>query len=232
MRILIVDDEPLELDQLEWMIHGFDPLWEIQRSVDGNDAIRCLEREAFDLVLLDINMPGMNGLEVAAWVRNQLPDLPVIMVTARTDFASTQRALRLGVADYVGKPVIERELIEALKKHGREREKPKSSLIYNVQQIIQRRFAEKLSLVDIASAVHVHPAYLSRRFHEEVGLPLTEYINRCRLDQAAELLILNYEWPISEVAEHSGFMSQHYFSTQFRKHMGVTPRQYRENRVK
>ena len=230
MRILIVDDEPLELDQLEWIIHSLDPLWEIQRAEDGHAAIRYLEQDSFDLLLLDINMPGMDGLEVAAWTRNRLPDLPIIMVTARTDFASTQKALRLGVADYVGKPVIEKELTDALKKHGREREKPKSSLICNVQQLVQRRFAEKLSLVDIAGAVHVHPAYLSRRFHEEMGVPLTEYINRCRLDQAATFLLENHEWPISEVAEQTGFTSQHYFSTQFRKQMGVTPRQYRESR--
>lgn len=232
MKILIVDDEPLELDQLEWMIRSFDPLWEVYRSENGDEAIVRLEYEAFDLLLLDINIPGLSGLEVAGWVRERLPNLPVIMVTAQTDFSNTQQALRLGVVDYIGKPVIEKELTDVLKKHGRKREKPKSSLIFNVQQIVQRRFAEKLSLVKIANTVHVHPAYLSRRFHEEVGLPLTEYINRCRLEQAGEWLLQHHDWSIAEVAERVGFTSQHYFSTQFRRHTGQTPRQYRENRSK
>lgn len=232
MKILIVDDEPLELEQLEWMIQSFDPLWEVKKAEDGEAAIFSLQEDACDLVLLDINMPGMNGLEVAHWIREKLPKVPIIMVTAQTDFSSTQQALRLGVADYIGKPVIEEELIGVLKKHGRALEKPKSSLIFNVQQIIQRRFAEKLSLRKIAETVHVHPAYLSRRFHEEVGLPLTEYINRCRLEKASELLLSEYNLPISEVAERTGYMSQHYFSTQFRRYTGQTPRQYRDSRGK
>ncbi len=111
MRILIVDDEPLELDQLEWMIHSFDPSWQVRRAVDGNEALSSLKKVFFDLILLDINMPGLNGLEVAERLRVDYPNLPVVMVTAQTDFTHTRRALQLGVADYLSKPVIERELL-------------------------------------------------------------------------------------------------------------------------
>ena len=232
MRVLIVDDEPLELDQLEWMIHKFNSLWEVRRAADGNEALAFFEEENADLLLLDINMPGLSGLELATILREKMPDLLIIMVTAQTDFSSTQQALRLGVADYVSKPIIEKELMAVLNQHGKEKEKPKSSLISNAQQIVKTRFAERLTLVDLANTVHVHPAYLSRRFHEEMGMPLTEFTNRCRLDKACELLLQHYDWSIAEVAERVGFTSQHYFSTQFRRHTGMTPRQYRDQQGK
>lgn len=228
MRILIVDDEPLELDQLEWMIHSFDPSWQIFRAVDGNEALISLKKNSFDLILLDINMPGLNGLEVAERLRVDYPNLSIIMVTAQTDFAHTRRALQLGVADYLSKPVIERELLSVLEKHQREEVKIYSTVISQVQEIVQKQFSEKLSLSELAAVVHIHPAYLSRRFHEEVGLPLTEYINQLRLEKAKEWLTAHPGWTIGEVADRAGFASQHYFSTLFRRHVGVSPRQYRD----
>ena len=230
MRVLIADDEPLELEQLEWMIHRFDPLWEVRRASDGEEALKSIADEAFDLVLLDINMPGIDGLEVAAKTRERYPDLPIIMVTARTDFASTQQALRIGVTDYLGKPLIERELLEVLEKHGRLRNRPKSNMIYKVQQLVQERFNQRISLVELAGEVHVHPAYLSRKFHEDAGIPLSDYINRYRLEQACEFLLHDPDRTIAEVAREVGFTSQHYFSTQFRRHTGQSSSQYREKK--
>ena len=134
------------------------------------------------------------------------------------------------MTDYLGKPLIERELLEVLEKHGRLRNRPKSNMIYKVQQLVQERFNQRISLVELAGEVHVHPAYLSRKFHEDAGIPLSDYINRYRLEQACEFLLHDPDRTIAEVAREVGFTSQHYFSTQFRRHTGQSPSQYREKK--
>ena len=115
MRILIVDDEPLELDQLEWMIHSFDPSWQVFRAVDGNEALGCLKKTSFDLILLDINMPGLNGLEVAERLRVDYPNLPIIMVTAKTEEIDRLSGLEIGADDYICKPYSPREVVARVK---------------------------------------------------------------------------------------------------------------------
>ena len=92
--------------------HGFDVLV----AKDGVDAIEKLQDAVPDLMLLDIEMPRMDGFEVATQVRNspRLKDLPIIMITSRTGEKHRQRALEIGVTDYMGKPYQESELLSRI----------------------------------------------------------------------------------------------------------------------
>lgn len=92
--------------------HGFD----IITAVDGVDAIAQLAEQIPDIILLDIEMPRMDGFEFATFVRgdDQYKDLPIIMITSRTGDKHRNRAMNIGVNDYVGKPFQEAELIESL----------------------------------------------------------------------------------------------------------------------
>src|SRR5207248_4083015 len=103
--ILIVDDEELNRDGLARRLqrHGY----ETAVAKSGREAIELLGGRQFDLVLLDIMMPGMNGLEVLKFLRrvDSLIDLPIIMVTARGESADVVEALELGANDYLTKPL-------------------------------------------------------------------------------------------------------------------------------
>lgn len=85
---------------------------------DGLDAVAMLQTEVPDLAILDIEMPRMDGFEVLAHVRNQptLSHLPVIMVTSRGGDKHRERAIRLGVNDYLTKPYQEEQLVEAIRR--------------------------------------------------------------------------------------------------------------------
>jgi sigma-B regulation protein RsbU (phosphoserine phosphatase) len=103
--LLIVDDEELNREGLTRRLqrHGY----VVSSACSGQDAIEMLGKRKFDLVLLDIVMPGMNGLEVLKRLRqvDSLIDLPIIMVTARGDSGDVVEALELGANDYLTKPL-------------------------------------------------------------------------------------------------------------------------------
>jgi chemosensory pili system protein ChpA (sensor histidine kinase/response regulator) len=83
---------------------------------DGMDAVSLLQDNVPDIILLDIEMPRMDGYEVAAHVRNdsRLKDVPIIMITSRVGEKHRARAIELGVDDYLGKPYQEAQLLDAI----------------------------------------------------------------------------------------------------------------------
>ncbi|MBA4691257.1 MAG: response regulator, partial [Pseudomonas sp.] len=85
---------------------------------DGVDAITQLQERKPDIMLLDIEMPRMDGFEVATLVRHdeRLKDLPIIMITSRTGEKHRDRALSIGVNEYLGKPYQESVLLEAIQR--------------------------------------------------------------------------------------------------------------------
>jgi len=83
---------------------------------DGMDALTLLQEHTPDIILLDIEMPRMDGYEVAAHVRNdpRLNDIPIVMITSRVGEKHRARAIELGVNDYLGKPYQESQLLDAI----------------------------------------------------------------------------------------------------------------------
>src|SRR3954465_15009377 len=103
--VLIVDDEETNSEALAGRLQRHSYAVTVAKS--GRQALELLGERRFDLVLLDVMMPGMNGLEVLRLLRrvDSLADLPVIMVTARSDSADVVEALELGANDYLTKPL-------------------------------------------------------------------------------------------------------------------------------
>jgi two-component system, OmpR family, response regulator ResD len=105
--VLVVDDEPIVREVVaSYLQHeGYSTL----EAADGEAARRLLEEQPPDLVVLDLMLPGIDGLELCRWIRAR-SDLPVIMLTARGDEADRIVGLELGADDYVSKPFSPREL--------------------------------------------------------------------------------------------------------------------------
>lgn len=120
LRTLIVDDEPLAVERMQVLCAEIPQLTVIGTANDGESALRLANRLAPDLLLLDMTMPGMDGLQVAAAAREQVPQPAVIFVTAHENFAV--EAFDLEAIDYVLKPVaadrLERAIERALARRG------------------------------------------------------------------------------------------------------------------
>ena len=117
-KLLIVDDEPDIATSIQYVLtqEGFLTLL----AHDGVKAIQLVEAEKPDLIILDLMMPGLDGLEVCRRVRAQDRKIPILMLTARTSEIDTVVGLELGANDYIAKPVRLRELVARVKAHLRE----------------------------------------------------------------------------------------------------------------
>ena len=104
-QILLIDDEPDLNDILKHQIEDAHPDYECISVTNGKAGVERIEQEMPDLVLLDINMPGMDGVETLRRIRQIAPKLPVAMVTGNKTPEEAKRVLELGAYDYVLKPV-------------------------------------------------------------------------------------------------------------------------------
>lgn len=105
VTILIVDDEPDILDLLEYNLSSRDYM--VERASNGEEALERASELQPDLIILDVMMPGMNGIETCKYIRQdaQLRTIPVLMLTARTEEESMIEGLDSGADSYLGKPV-------------------------------------------------------------------------------------------------------------------------------
>ena len=115
-RILVVDDQPANLRVVGALLsrNGY----EVLSAANGEQALAIASETLPDLILLDVLMPGMDGFEVATLVRHdeRLKDLPIVMITSRTGEKHRDRALSIGVNEYLGKPYQESVLLEAIQR--------------------------------------------------------------------------------------------------------------------
>jgi len=112
LRILVVDDEPRLRRSLTLLLEGADR--EVDECATGNEAIAALARRHYDLVLLDLRLPDVTGLEVMDWLAKRLPAMTVIVVSADDVIDSAIGALRRGAYDFVRKPYQPEELLRAV----------------------------------------------------------------------------------------------------------------------
>ncbi len=106
-RILIVDDEEDLLSGLYDLLSG---TYEVEKASNGKEAVQKIMHQQFDLILLDIMMPVMNGYEVAEYLSKNNIDVPFIFLSAKTQIESKIKGLELGAEDYIGKPFSKDEL--------------------------------------------------------------------------------------------------------------------------
>ena len=118
LKVMLVDDEPFTLQGLQVLIDWESGGFEIAAVCsNGKEALKYLRENQVDLIISDIRMPEMNGLELLETVKKKkISDAAFVLLTGYDDFAYTQRAIRNGCLDYILKPVIEDELIAVLRK--------------------------------------------------------------------------------------------------------------------
>ncbi|QHI69656.1 response regulator [Tichowtungia aerotolerans] len=100
-NLLIVDDDPHLLESLAIVFSG---IYQVFSALSAEDAVRIVRNEKMDVVLLDVVLPGMDGIEFLSVLRSEAPDLPVVMISGSPSVQPVLKALELGARDYVRKP--------------------------------------------------------------------------------------------------------------------------------
>ncbi|MGM9659958.1 MAG: helix-turn-helix domain-containing protein [Faecousia sp.] len=240
LRVLLVDDEIMIREgfkQLfDWEAHGCQVIGE---AADGMEALGKIDTLKPDIVIMDINIPIMNGLKVIQLSRVKHPGIAFVIVSGYDDFSYCQQALRMQITDYILKPVNYEEFgscIDALKISLFERRVTESAgpqaqeerTITGITRYLQEHLAEDVSLSVLAEEFHLNPQYISQLFKSEIGVGFLAYLTGIRMERAKKLL-LTTDLPVAEVAEQSGYGDYRVFTKVFKKNEGVTPSQYRRD---
>ncbi len=235
--VILADDEEHIINrlksQIRWEEWGLELLG---TATDGRELLEQIERQHPQIVITDIVMPVMTGLDVADRVKKIHPKIHFILTSAYADFAYARTAMQLGLDDLLPKPIIRSELKNALKKAvmelgGQDLQKEEgenSQTIRMVKDYVQMHYEEKLSLEYVAEKVYLSASYLSRLFRQETGENFKDYLIRIRIDAAKKMLkeeCLN----INQIADATGFANSKYFSRVFREETGQTPSEYRRH---
>ena len=122
-KILVVDDEEIVLKSCRKILE--DGKYEVVTALSGKDAFDILQKEPIDIVITDIKMPGMDGMEVLEKIKEEYPDILVIMITGYSTVQSAVQAMKLGAFDYIPKPFTPDEVLVVV-----EKALEKKSLIY------------------------------------------------------------------------------------------------------
>lgn len=112
-KILIVDDDPMSLDLVEFILQD-NPEYIIYKTLSGEKALQILNETQMDLILLDIQMPEMDGFEVCEEIR-KTSDIPIVFMTANKDYGTIEKAAQMGIKDYLIKPIMSLALLEIIR---------------------------------------------------------------------------------------------------------------------
>lgn len=242
-HILIADDEDRILKNMYQIIKdAFVDRAEIQLAANGLECIRIMREWTVDLLITDIRMPGLDGIELIQKVRETNSDVEILVISAYEDFNYAKRLIPYGVMDYLVKPISVDQLLgkvknamtkasaEIRKTHeeintSEERYRAKA-LIKKAKEYIKQQVYHPLSLSDVAEYLHISKSYLSVMFKNEIGENISSYINSEKIKEAKKLL-LETEMSVSEISEKLGYSTSKYFIEKFSKSTGISPAKYR-----
>lgn len=236
MKVLIVEDEALECKAMVHLIEtGFSERPEVITARDGETAVKSALKEVPDLILMDINLPLLDGLAASKEIRKQLPDIKIIMVSAYSDYEHLRESLRNQALDYIVKPYSAETFRESVERALKdERKEPalygKAGTIQKVKKYLETHYAENITLQDIADEICLDKSYLGRLFKEECQTTVMGSLRDIRLAKAKELLLCGMN--SGEVAEKTGFGDAAYFAKSFKQATGISPTRYRESQEK
>lgn len=238
LRVLLVDDEILirqGFKQLfDWEAHDCQVVGE---AADGMEALSQIDFLRPDLVIMDINIPVMNGLKVIQCSRMKYPEMAFVIVSGYDDFAYCREALRLKITDYILKPVNYEEFgscIDNLKIALFQRQLPPEAtpseerVIVSITRYLQEHLSEEVSLGVLSEEFHLSAQYISQLFKNEIGVNFLTYFTNIRMERAKTLL-LSTALSIGEISEQLGFLDYRVFTKAFKKAEGVTPSQFRRD---
>ena len=254
LTALIVEDESLMREYLMMNLNNIHNQWVAAACArDGIEATALLNEQHFDLVITDIKMPRMGGLELATHISSNIPNTDIILLTGDDEFNFARTAIRIGVADYLLKPLRDGELHSILDRLASKRNNSDMNgdltknitlqsqaavksdvvagnpniLIQRVRNYIERHYCEQISLSEVADLMDVNPTYLSSIFESEQGESYSKYVLRLRIERAALLLRTHPVGNISDIATDVGYLSAKHFISVFKKYYGMTPSEFR-----
>lgn len=240
LKLLIVDDEKMIRIGFEKLVN-----WEkyniqlVPSCSNGKEALDYLINNPIDILITDIKMPVMDGITLLSELKNRHINLKVTLVLSAFDeYNLIRNCFKLNIDDYLLKSNYDESSIVSLmlklikaKEENDHKNENKISYSFEILQILDylnKNYHKSITLKSISESINYSESYISHIFSKEVGLTITEYLTKIRVENAAALLE-NTSLKIYEISSKVGFQTVEHFSRSFKKCIGVSPKQYKSN---
>lgn len=239
LKLLIADDEDIIRQSVAKYIKlHTDRFEKIYEAENGQVALDLILQHQPDLMLLDVQMPLKNGIDVMQEAaRAGLHPITVIL-SGFDEFKYAQQALKFGAKDYMLKPTRAADILKRLndladnyigieEKHsGKADAEQMNRTVKLAQEYMEEHYMENVSLTSLAKRLGISGSYLSTLFNQNLKCGFVDYLNKIRVEHACCYLEQNY-FKTYEIAYKVGFKDEKYFSRVFKKITGMCPKDYK-----
>ena len=247
MKLLVADDEDtIRKGVSNYIKKHSDRFEKIYEAENGQEALDIILNYHPEVLLLDVQMPIMTGLEVMKTISNGDYHPVIIILSGYDEFSYAQQAVKYGANEYLLKPIRATEILDCinrladerykegetglLKSSGQNSDDSKSAnhIATEARAYISEHYMDNLSLSSVAEELGISGGYLSTLFTQNFDCGFVDYLNQIRIDRACVYLEQTY-LKTYEIAYKVGFKDEKYFSKVFKKLTGVSPREYRSS---
>ena len=254
-RVLIAEDEDIIRKGLVYSVQWADmDCTVVGEARNGIEGIELIEKMKPDILIVDINMPVMDGIEMIRQTYEEY-NYSAVILSGYSNFEYAKSAIHYGATDYLLKPLKREELVKAIenakeklriyetwlaqKQEAEELKKVRlvtraeekgenDDIVRELLKFIEEHYQEKIGWQDVVEAMNYSETFLNRKFKTQMGTTFIEYLNRFRIQKAVELLKQG-NVSIQEVSWMCGIGDYKYFNMVFKKYIGCSPKEYSWN---
>lgn len=244
LNIIVVEDEAPIRDWIVYNISKISDDYKVLSSANnGKEGFELIKDLKPEVIISDIKMPIMDGIELTKKVKEIMPNVYVVLLSNYAEFNYAKQAISCGVFEYLIKSYIRpKELKDVFSKIEKDiiskkelfinKENKNNEIKYDENKYsksilmalkyIDLNYKDTICLADISKNVFLSQEYFSRLFKEEVGENFSTYLTNYRLNKAEQLL-KNSDMKVGEIALEVGYQNPSYFSKTYKKYKGISP---------
>lgn len=253
LTIAIVEDD---VDMMEQIKRELCAYFHVEGYMDGKSAIEGILASKPALVICDVMLPEVDGFEVVRRLKQQMPHLPVIMLTVLDDNRHLEKGYMMGADYYMTKPCNYRFLVarmvhlikqsQQIQSPSQTKETPSTVMAEQAQilsNVYDKKFLSNLdslifshlsdfnfSMDSLANSLHMGRTKFYSKVKELTGMSPNKYMLKCRMEEAAKLLTES-ECTVSEISYKVGIQEASYFYKCFKNYYGMSPSEYKKSRL-
>lgn len=246
-KVILLDDEDTITEGLQAAVP-----WErykcrvVATANNGKDGLDLIRKFRPDIIITDIRMPYLSGIEMLRQLTGEFPHTQIIVLSGYRDFSYAQAAIQLGVLRFLLKPSKMDEIYEALnaamlklsgiplESHSAEKtdvrvdeEQEGNFIVSRAMSYINEHYPEKLTLQQLADYLYISTWHLCRVLKKGTDMNFVDILNNIRIEHAKKYL-RETSLKVYEISEKVGYSDIAYFSKVFRSVTGLSPKQFRE----
>lgn len=255
--VVIIDDNKIAVEAIakatDWEKYDCQV---IGAAYDGIAGLKLIRELLPQIVIIDIQMPGFNGLDVIRKLKDENSDIQFIIISGYSQFEYAQQAIRYGVSDYLLKPIMTEEMETALRhvtvslKKNQEKKQPDhldvleqqlyeirssrksySPMVVKAIDYVADNLSRNINLSDVCKELLVSTGHFSKCFKKETGVGFAAYVTMVKMENA-RILLRNPQNRVNEVARMVGYSDYTYFFQVFKKQFGYPPSDIKAKRDK